>query len=146
MSPAAPSWVEGMSQNCWYAISGDRPSLGLQPTPLGTRYLADGDPARDPSLNPARTLKERLRRMVGRDPRSPWHGVAGFSAITEAWNSAVYASRFGPSGSMIVFGERLTSAEWLGIACIGAGLVIVTITALRAHRDVPPATAPLEGG
>ena len=24
--------------------------------------------------------------------------------------------------SMIVFGERLTSAEWLGIACIGAGL------------------------
>ena len=48
--------------------------------------------------------------------------------------------------SMIVFGERLTSAEWLGIACIGAGLVIVTITALRAHRDVPPATAPLEGG
>ena len=104
MSPAVPSWLERMSPNCWYAISGDRPGLGLRPTPLGTRYLADGDPARDPSLNPARTLKERLRRMVGRDPRSPWHGVAGFSAITEAWNSAVYASRFGPSGSMIVFG------------------------------------------
>jgi hypothetical protein len=28
----------------------------------------------------------------------------GLSAITEAWNSAVYASRFGVSGSMIVFG------------------------------------------
>ena len=42
--------------------------------------------------------------MLGRDPKSPWHGVAGFSAITEAWNSAVYASRFGASGSMIVFG------------------------------------------
>ncbi len=41
---------------------------------------------------------------AGRDPKSPWHGVAGFSAITEAWNSAVYASRFGASGSMIVFG------------------------------------------
>jgi len=66
--------------------------------------LADNDPARDPRLNPPRTLKERLRRMVGRDPKSPWHGVAGFSAITEAWNSAVYARRFGPSGSMIVFG------------------------------------------
>src|SRR4029450_11003081 len=93
-----------MSLNCWYAISGDRPDLGLRPTPLGTRYLADGDPARDPRLNPARTLKEQLRRMVGRNPKSPWHGVAGFSAITEAWNSAVYASRFGASGSMIVFG------------------------------------------
>jgi hypothetical protein len=93
-----------MRPNCWYAISGDRPDLGLNPTPPGTRYLKDNDPACDPRLNPARTLKERLRRMLGRDPKSPWHGVAGFSAITEAWNSAVYASRFGVSGSMIVFG------------------------------------------
>jgi hypothetical protein len=93
-----------MSLNCWYAVSGDRPDLGLRPTPPGTRYLADGDPARDPRLNPARTLRERLRRAAGRNPKSPWHGVAGFSAITEAWNSAVYASRFGASGSMIVFG------------------------------------------
>jgi drug/metabolite transporter (DMT)-like permease len=38
--------------------------------------------------------------------------------------------------SMLVFGERLTSAEWLGIACIGAGLVIISFNALRAHRDV----------
>ncbi len=104
MSPATPPWLERMSLKCWYAISGDRPDLGLQPTPPGTRYLADNDPARDPHLNPARTLKERLRRMVGRNPKSPWHGVAGFSAITEAWNGAVYASRFGASGSMIVFG------------------------------------------
>jgi hypothetical protein len=93
-----------MSLTCWYAISGDRPDLGLQPTPPGTRYLADNDPARDPDLNPARSLKERLRRMVGRNRKSPWHGVAGFSAITEAWNGAVYASRFGASGSMILFG------------------------------------------
>ena len=48
--------------------------------------------------------------------------------------------------SMVVFGERLTSAEWLGIACIGAGLVIVTINALRARLDVPPVTSPPEGG
>ena len=93
-----------MSPNRWYAISGDRPDLGLQPTPPGTRYLKDNDPACDPRLNPARTLSERLRRMLGREPKSPWHGVAGFSAITEAWNSAAYASRFGASGSMIVFG------------------------------------------
>ncbi len=104
MSPAPPPWLERMKLKCWYAISGDRPDLGLQPTTPGTRYLADNDPARDPHLNPARTLKERMRRMAGRDPKSPWHGVAGFSAITEAWNSAVYASRFGASGSMIVFG------------------------------------------
>jgi hypothetical protein len=28
----------------------------------------------------------------------------GFSAITEAWNGAAYASRYGASGSMIIFG------------------------------------------
>ena len=104
MSPTAPPWLQRMDSHRWYAISGDHPDLGLQPTPPGSRYLNDNDPARDPHLNPARTLKERLRRMLGRDPKSPWHGVAGFSAITEAWNSSVYASRFGASGSMIVFG------------------------------------------
>lgn len=104
MSPATPAWLERMSPNCWYAISGARPDLDLQPTPRGTRYLKDNDPACDLHLNPARTLKERLRRMLGRDPKSPWHGRTGFSALTEAWNGAVYASRFGRSGSMIVFG------------------------------------------
>ncbi|MFO1302604.1 MAG: DMT family transporter [Burkholderiales bacterium] len=48
--------------------------------------------------------------------------------------------------SMVIFGERLTSLEWTGIACIGAGLAIVSINALRARREVPPVTAPLEGG
>ena len=48
--------------------------------------------------------------------------------------------------SMLIFGERLTSAEWTGIAFIGAGLAIISVNALRAHREVPPATAPLEGG
>lgn len=104
MPEEPPSWIERLSLNRWYAISGDRPELGLPPTPPGTRYLMDNDPARDPRLNPARSLKEQLRRTMGRAPRSPWHGVVGFSAITEAWNGAVYASRFGASGSMIVFG------------------------------------------
>ena len=67
----------------WYAISGDHPGLGLPPTASGTRYLIDSDPARNPDLNPPRTIKERLRRALGREPKSPWHGVAGFSAITE---------------------------------------------------------------
>ena len=99
-----PTWVERMDLSCWYAISGDAPDLELPATAPGTRYLIDTDPARDPRLNPARTLKERLRRTSGREPKSPWHGSAGFSAMTEGWNGAAYASRYGPSGSMIVFG------------------------------------------
>jgi drug/metabolite transporter (DMT)-like permease len=51
--------------------------------------------------------------------------------------------------SMAIFGERLTSSEWTGIACIGAGLVILSVTALRAARrgePVPPAPTALDGG
>lgn len=129
MTPATPPWVERLSLHRWYAISGDRPELGLPPTALGTRYLIDTDPARDRLLNPPRTIKERLRRIAGREPSSPWHGVVGFSAITEAWNGAAYASRHGASGSMIVFGGGhddyfgsdvhafdLASREWRRIA------------------------------
>ena len=104
MLPVSPPWLERMSLNRWYAISGDHPGLDLAPTPRGTRYLVDSDPARDPRLNPARTIRERARRIVGRVPKSPWNGIAGFSAITEGWNGAAYASRYGASGSMIVFG------------------------------------------
>jgi hypothetical protein len=129
MAPATPTWVERMSLHRWYAIAGDHPELGLPPTAPGTRYLIDTDPARDPELNPPRTIKERLRRMLGREPKSPWGGVAGFSAITEGWNGAAYASRYGSSGSMIVFGGGhndyfgsdvhafdLASREWRRIA------------------------------
>ena len=51
--------------------------------------------------------------------------------------------------SMAIFGERLGSAEWTGIACIGVGLVIVTARAWRAARygeRAPPEPTPLEGG
>jgi hypothetical protein len=99
-----PSWVERMTPGCWYQISGNHPDLKLPPTPPGTRYLADNDPARDIKLNPAREAKEFLRRSLGRRPHSPWQGQCGFWAITEAWNGAVFASRLGASGSMIVFG------------------------------------------
>jgi drug/metabolite transporter (DMT)-like permease len=51
--------------------------------------------------------------------------------------------------SMIVFEERLTTTEWLGIASIGAGLVIVSMRAWlasrRGERDVVEAPA-IEGG
>jgi hypothetical protein len=157
MSLAAPPWLERMSLNCWHAISGDRPDLGLQPTSPGTRYLKDNDPACDPHLNPARTLKERLRRMLGRDPKSPWHGVEGFSAITEAWNGAAYASRFGASGSMIVFGGGhndyfgsdvhtfdLASREWRRISdgYVGGGDRAYG-TGATYHESVYPDGSPL---
>ncbi len=99
-----PDWVSAMEPGYWCSISGNTPDLGLPPTPPGTRYLEDNDPARDPGLNPAMDLAERVRRQFGRDWIAPWRGRVGFSSITEAWNGAVYASRFGQSGAMIVFG------------------------------------------
>ena len=99
-----PTWVERMRPGRWYTISGDRPDLGLAATAPGTRYLIDNDPARDPNLNPPRTLNERVRRALGRAPLSAWHGTMGLRAITEAWNGAAFASRHGDSGSMVIFG------------------------------------------
>jgi drug/metabolite transporter (DMT)-like permease len=38
--------------------------------------------------------------------------------------------------SMVVFGEHPSAVDWVGIACIGAGLVLVTLRALRQTRRV----------
>jgi drug/metabolite transporter (DMT)-like permease len=50
--------------------------------------------------------------------------------------------------SMAIFGEVLSSSEWLGIAAIGVGLVLITGRALRNARAGSPLrdAAPLEGG
>ena len=51
--------------------------------------------------------------------------------------------------SMAIFDERLARSEWVGIACIGTGLVLVSWRALRATRKgetPPPEPTPLEGG
>lgn len=104
-----PDWAERMEPGQWFRISGDEPDLNLPPTRLGTRYLEDGDPARDPALNPPLGVRERVRRALGRDWIAPWRGRIGFSAITEAWNSAVFATRFGDSGSMVIFGGGHTT-------------------------------------
>ena len=103
-SSKAPEWASAMQPSHWHRISGNEPDLSLQPTRIGTRYLADNDPARDPALNPPASIKERARRLAGRDWIAPWRGRVGFSSITEAWNGAVYASGFGSSGAMIIFG------------------------------------------
>lgn len=103
-TPEPPAWVANMRPGHWYALSGNNPDLALPQTPVGTRYLEDNDPARNPILNPATSLKEQARRRFGREWLAPWSGRVGFSSITEAWNGAVFASRSGESGAMIVFG------------------------------------------
>lgn len=53
--------------------------------------------------------------------------------------------------SMLIFGERLTTNEWAGIACIAAGLAVLawrTLAAAARGRAPPDSTAPtpLDGG
>jgi drug/metabolite transporter (DMT)-like permease len=47
--------------------------------------------------------------------------------------------------SMLILGEQLTRSELAGIACIGAGLVVIGWRALRQSREAAP-HAPLKGG
>jgi drug/metabolite transporter (DMT)-like permease len=50
--------------------------------------------------------------------------------------------------SMAFFGERLTRAEWIGIACLGAGLAVISARAYVAGRRSGAAAIapPAEGG
>jgi drug/metabolite transporter (DMT)-like permease len=47
--------------------------------------------------------------------------------------------------SMLILGEQLTPSELAGIACIGAGLVVIGWRALQQSRE-PVLDAPLKGG
>jgi len=49
--------------------------------------------------------------------------------------------------SMVVYGERLTDVEWLGIALIAAGLTLIALQAVRLGRrgsPLPATPAPLD--
>ena len=48
--------------------------------------------------------------------------------------------------SMAIFGERLTSSEWAGIGCIGAGLLALTINAIRSGRGMAAGSGIVVGG
>jgi drug/metabolite transporter (DMT)-like permease len=51
--------------------------------------------------------------------------------------------------SMLVFGERLTTAEWLGLSCIAIGVAIISFDAVQASRrgeTVAAIPTPLDGG
>jgi drug/metabolite transporter (DMT)-like permease len=47
--------------------------------------------------------------------------------------------------SMAVFGERLAANEWLGIACIAAGLGVLVLRSLRAPGPAQQPEVPLAG-
>ncbi|HVE49736.1 MAG TPA: DMT family transporter [Casimicrobiaceae bacterium] len=51
--------------------------------------------------------------------------------------------------SMAIFGERLTTSEWTGIACIGAGLAVLVSRTLTARGSADAdrvVSTPLDGG
>jgi drug/metabolite transporter (DMT)-like permease len=48
--------------------------------------------------------------------------------------------------SMAVFGERLSASEWAGIACIGAGLAVLCVLALREPARTGEVVVTGEGG
>jgi hypothetical protein len=151
-APLAPQWLDPMAIGQWYRLSGDRPDLGLPATRLGTRYLHDGDPACDRTLNPGQQPYAALRRLTGRYVRAPWSGRMGFPAVTEAWNGAVLATRLGDSGSLVVFGGGhndyfgsdvhafdLASREWRRISdgFVRGGLADYGAGASYANAEYP---------
>jgi drug/metabolite transporter (DMT)-like permease len=78
-----------------------------------------------------------------------WIGVLRFLTAGTASLNMLAVPVIALVSSMLIFGERLRPAEWLGIGCIGAGLVIISLRAWLASRRgerAAPAPVPLEGG
>ena len=91
-------------------------------------------------------------------PGAAWSGVYGLlllytGALSTALGFVLWTAvlRWVPAGtaslsmlaipiialvsSMIVFAERLSAPEWIGIACVGAGLVVISVLAWRSSRE-----------
>jgi len=78
-----------------------------------------------------------------------WIGVLRFLTAGTASLNMLAVPVIALISSMLIFGERLRPAEWLGIGCIGAGLVIISLRAWLASRRgerAAPEPVPLEGG
>ena len=74
----APDWVFDIEPGTWATV--------------GENSLSDVDPADDPDANPEH-------------PGSPpWNGTNGQSAMIGAWNGGAFATDFGRSGALIVYG------------------------------------------
>ncbi|MBM3539145.1 MAG: DMT family transporter [Alphaproteobacteria bacterium] len=63
-----------------------------------------------------------------------WVGVLGWLPAGSAALNMLAIPVIALLSSMLIFGERLTALEWLGIASIGVGLVIVSARAWSARR------------
>ncbi len=78
-----------------------------------------------------------------------WIGVLRFLTAGTASLNLLAIPVIALLSSMAVFGERLSESEWIGIGCIGAGLVVMSLLAWRANRRgerTPSEPIPLEGG
>jgi len=78
-----------------------------------------------------------------------WIGVLRFLTAGTASLNMLAVPVIALLSSMLVFGERLVPAEWVGIGCIGAGLAIISargwLASRRGERSTPE-PVPLEGG
>jgi drug/metabolite transporter (DMT)-like permease len=78
-----------------------------------------------------------------------WVGVLRFLSAGTASLNMLAIPVIALLSSMAVFDERLSRSEWTGIACIGAGLFVISFRAWLATRRgerPPPAPIPQEGG
>lgn len=78
-----------------------------------------------------------------------WVGVLRFLSAGTASPNMLAIPVIALLSSMAVFDERLSESEWTGIACIGAGLFVISFRAWLATRRgerPPPEPIPQEGG
>ena len=78
-----------------------------------------------------------------------WVGVLRFLSAGTASLNMLAIPVIALLSSMAVFDEKLSPSEWTGIACIGAGLLVISFRAwLGARRGerMPPEPIPQEGG
>jgi drug/metabolite transporter (DMT)-like permease len=78
-----------------------------------------------------------------------WVGILRFLSAGTASLNMLAIPVIALLSSMAVFDEKLSRSEWTGIACIGAGLVVISFRAWLATRRgerPPPEPIPQEGG
>ena len=78
-----------------------------------------------------------------------WVGVLRFLTAGTAALNMLAIPVIALLSSMAIFGERLSTSEWIGIGCIGAGLAVISFRAWLASRRgerLPPEPIPPEGG
>jgi drug/metabolite transporter (DMT)-like permease len=78
-----------------------------------------------------------------------WVGVLRFLTAGTAALNMLAIPVIALLSSMAIFGEHLSTSEWIGIGCIGAGLAVISFRAWLASsrgERLPPEPIPPEGG